>query len=107
VAVIAAARDRFGRKVILTNAAWRHILDGHADLATRRGELLRTLGAPDVVRQDAQDRNRRNYYRVVADWGTPRPLYVKVCVEFGSFGGTIITAHMTRRPKPAEVPLWP
>jgi hypothetical protein len=91
----ALVADRDGRTVVLTDVGWQHIVDTHSDMSDRQADVLRAVAAPDVVTTDAS--GRLFAYRVVADHGGPRPMYVKVCVSYRVSGGTIVTAYLTRR----------
>lgn len=64
-----------------------------------------TIEEPEIITRDTAYSLRDNYYaqgldpEVPADW-------VKVCVEFNSDEGKVITAFFMDKPKPEEDILW-
>ncbi|MGH2559659.1 MAG: hypothetical protein ACRDJH_11385 [Thermomicrobiales bacterium] len=86
---------------------WEHILDRHPDMAPHLTDIIATVSEPDCIMRDVKHARRENFYRGVGDGGKRAPRHVKVCIEFGPTGGTIITAYMTQRTKPGERRLWP
>jgi hypothetical protein len=106
MAVIAQTKDRWGRTVALTEEDWEHVLEGHPELVHERAFVLATIAYPDFVVCDATHANRENFYPII-DWkpdGTPRRFF-KVCVEYVSAGGRVITAFRSRDRKRGETQL--
>jgi hypothetical protein len=107
MAEIAQTTDPWGRPIVLTEERWSHIIFRHEELSERQLDILAALERPDRVMRDAGHGPRENYYQIIADPQADKPLYMKVCVEFDTSGGTIITAFMHRGIPRGEQQLWP
>ncbi|MGH2561467.1 MAG: hypothetical protein ACRDJH_20575 [Thermomicrobiales bacterium] len=106
--ILGQTQDRWGRTVELSESGWRHIARRHAEIIPDRALILATVAYPDLVKRDAENASRENFYRII-DWtlnGRPRR-YLKVCVEYGETGGTIVTAFRCGNLKPGESHRWP
>ena len=102
-------RDRAGREVTLTTAAWAHILAQHAEMAGRQADVRAAVEAPGLVVRDPQYSRRKRCYR-----RTPSGRrWLKVVINYapvppqGTWAGEIVTAHFVREPDPKEEQLWP
>lgn len=103
MATIWRMRDQFGREVVLTEAAWLHILRRRPGMAGYESRIQAAVATPEVATWDAEHDDRENYYR-----RAPDRLCLKVCVMYDPDGnGTVITAYQTHRVKRGERRRWP
>jgi hypothetical protein len=95
-AVLATVADPDGRPVVLTAERWRHILDGHPELAPHRAQLLAAVRAP------TERRPGRAPGEVWCFLATARPSrWLQVVVHYRGGRGRIVTAF-ARRALPAR-----
>jgi hypothetical protein len=89
--VLATVDDPDGRPVVLTAERWRHVLDGHPELALSREAVLAAVRAPD---------HRRPGREAGEEWcylATTRPSrWLKVVVLYEGGRGRILTAFPRR-----------
>lgn len=79
--------------MLLTAEPWRHIVEGHPEIAAHEDEVLRAIEAPtEVLRGPAPDEG----WFYLRDAGPSRWLKVVVLFE-GPTSGRIITAFPRRR----------
>lgn len=101
--------DPWGRRTVLTEGQWwGHVVDEHAILHGHEAAVRLTLTDPDVVTRDANEPDRRCFYR---RWSLPtlRPgTYLKVVVDFGAGvdRGFLVTAYPTGQVKRKELIEW-
>ncbi len=86
------AIDPDGRRVILTFAAWRHIVERHSELDSLRTAILAAGSDPDR-RIPGTERGEVWCYR----HGVGPSLWVKVAVHYEDHEGRIVTAFPRRR----------
>ena len=79
--------DPDGRRVVLTFARWRHIVERHPELAHQRVRILGAVEAPD-----RQLNGRRRDERWFYGRGIGPSRYVKVVVHYEGDHGRIATA---------------
>lgn len=79
--------DPDGRRVVLTFARWRHIVERHPELAHQRVRILGAVSAPD-----RQINGRRRDERWFYGRGIGPSRYVKVVVHYEGDHGRIATA---------------
>ncbi len=84
-----------GITVVLTAAAWEHIVAEHPDMASYRGAILLTAQAPEIVRDDPRP-GRKRHFR--ASLGPSR--WLRVIVDFNVNPPEIVTAHGLRKENP-------
>ena len=63
MATVWRTTDRLGREVVLTEAAWAHIIGEPKEMAGREADVLAAVRAPGRVTRDAGYRRRENHYR--------------------------------------------
>jgi hypothetical protein len=88
-----SAVDPLGRTVNLTADRWEHIIDGHPEMASLRGEVLRAIREPSELLRAP---------RVGEDWyylqGAGPSQWLKVVVAFDENNdGSVLTAFPRRR----------
>jgi hypothetical protein len=94
--VLATVDDPDGRPVVLTAARWRHVLDGHPELAAYQEEVLAAVRAP------TERRPGRVPHEVWAFRATARPSrWLQVVVHYRAGRGRVVTAF-ARRTLPAR-----
>ncbi len=84
--------DPEGRRVVLTLAAWRHIVERYDELAGLRTVVLAAVADPDrhiTGRAEGEEWLYRH--------GLGPSLWVKVAVHFGPVEGGVVTAFPRRR----------
>jgi hypothetical protein len=88
-----SSRDPRGREIVLSGERWEHITEGHPELGTHQGEVLRAVEAPT---ETAPGRQPDEEWFYLADAGPSH--WLKVVVVFDSASsGRIITAFPRRR----------
>jgi hypothetical protein len=98
------ADDPRGEKVYLwENRFYEHVAIRHPTATVE--SIQKTVENPDMITRDAKFQNRDNYYALGNDPQFPGA-YMKVCVEFSSDTGKVVTAFTTDRLKPEEEILW-
>ncbi len=85
-------RDPRGRDVELTADRWRHIIQGHPELAAHEEEIMRAIEAPTEALPGRTPDEEWFYLR---DAGPSR--WLKVVVVFQPTSGRIIAAFPRRR----------
>ena len=101
---IVNADDPRGEKVFLYEARfYGHIVLRHPSATVEA--IQKTIENPDIITRDAKYPNRDNYYAKGNDLIFPND-YMKVCVEFGSDTGRVVTAFTANGLKPEEEILW-
>lgn len=88
-----SAVDPLGRTVNLTADRWEHIIDGHPEMGSLRGEVLRAIREPSELLRAP---------RVGEDWyylqGAGPSQWLKVVVAFDENNdGSVLTAFPRRR----------
>lgn len=97
--------DPRGEKVYLwENRFYGHIVPRHPSATVE--SIQKTVENPDIITRDTKFPGRDNYYALGNDSEYPQA-FMKVCVEFDSDTGKVITAFTTDRLKPEEEILWP
>jgi len=80
--------------VVLREERWRHVVDGHPELASLEAAVLRAVSHPTRDRA-GRDADERWYYLELVP---PRPSrWLKVVVRYGVQDGWIVTAFLRRR----------
>jgi hypothetical protein len=98
------ADDPRGEKVYLwDDRFYGHIVSRHPSATVE--SIQKTVENPDIITRDTKFPARDNYYGWGNDVEYPEA-YMKVCVQFGSDTGKVITAFTTDRLKPEEEILW-
>jgi len=87
--------DPDGRRVVLDVAGWRHIVDGHPELAPHREAVLATVAGPDHRGSDPRPGRKRCWRRGV---GPSR--WLMVVVDFSVVPARIVTAYGNRKDPP-------
>jgi hypothetical protein len=59
-------KDKWGNEIMLTNERWRHIIEGHWELANRLEQVLETIRL-GKRKQDALDPNKYKYSKAWDD----------------------------------------
>lgn len=98
--VLFEVRDREGRRVVLTEERWGHVLDEHPDMADFMPEVMRAVREPDHV---LPARNPRRELLFLAGVGPTKWLFVVVQID-GPAGGRIITAFGRKKFPPRRNP---
>jgi hypothetical protein len=90
--IIASVLDPDGRSVVLSEARWAHITQGHPELRQHRQSVLEAVEAPS---RRLSGRRTREEWFYKADVGPSR--WLKVVVRYEAAGnGWIITAFARR-----------
>ncbi len=93
--VLAEVVDPDGRRVILDEEGWSHILKEHAEIRPYRDDLIATIVEPDHRRPDPWPGRERFWRRGL---GPSRWLFV--VVDFGEDPGRVVTAYGNRKAPP-------
>lgn len=96
--------DCFGHKVRLTAERLAHILE-HPEMKEMKGELGRTLRAPQLVRRSRADVAVRLFYEFYARTIVGGK-WLCVVVKYPPHNAFVVTAYLTDKPKKGE-DLWP
>jgi hypothetical protein len=93
VTVVGATRDPDGRRVVLTQERWEHIIepDGHPELSPYQNEIVEAVRAPDR-RLEGWEPNEEWFY--LGHVGPSR--WLKAVVIYEGVEGRIITAFPRR-----------
>jgi len=89
--MLAATLDPDGRRVVLTEERWRHILGEHPEMAQHMRSVMTAVREP-TLRLSGEDPGEEYYY--VEGEGPSR--WVKAVVHFEGGEGRIITAFPRR-----------
>ena len=90
--VLGEIDDPDGRRVVLDQEGWDHILEGHAVMAAHRGAIMATVTSPDHRAADPTFPERERLYR--RGWGPSR--WMLVVVNHGHEPGRVVTAYPLR-----------
>jgi len=85
-------RDRFGRKIELTEERWQHIVKEHPEVEKLKGIIGEVLSDPDYVKRSKRDNNVELFYKVETDLYKSKFLLVVIKVNARCF---ILTAYIT------------
>ena len=77
---------------------WRHISEGHPDLAERQSDILASIRSPDLVQEG-------DFGTLLAAKREDGLYLVVVYREFGSSDGFVVTAYRARRLRQRNV-IW-
>lgn len=91
--ILFEVRDHKGRRVLLTQERWDHVLERHEEMADFMPEVMRAVREPSVV-LPGNDPGEELLF--LAGAGPTKWLFVVVVIE-GPAGGRIITAFGRRK----------
>lgn len=97
--VIGDVVDPDGRRVVLDDGGWKHILGEHAEMTAHRDAVLATVTKPQHRRPDPRP-SRERYWRR----GLGPTRWLLVVVDFRSQPARIVTAYGNRRDPPGWTP---
>lgn len=95
--------DPRGETVVLWENRYHNHIRKHEGITVAM--IQTAVEEPEIITRDTTYPLRDNYYARGLDPDVPED-WVKVCVEFSSDEGKVITAFFTDRPKPEEDILW-
>ena len=97
-----SAESRNGVHIFLTEERWRHILNGHPEMARRRQKVMETIGAPDRVLEGGSGELLAIKQSGARGW-------LVVVYKEDAVAGFVITAFRTTRSAPLDRrrQLWP
>ncbi len=105
MAIVARWIDYQGRTVQLTEAAWDHILDGHAEMADRLADVGNAIASSSLVIRDRRIRRAELLYGEAI--GRLRVVVVVIYrPTVVGWVGDVWTAYLTARTQQGEQ-LWP
>jgi hypothetical protein len=84
--------DKTGRKIILTENRWEHIIQ-HKGMEQYLGEIKDVLINPDFTVPHFYDKTKRNYYKYYKN----KKRYLLISVKYINGEGEVKTAFMTRK----------
>jgi hypothetical protein len=90
--VIASTFDPDGRRVRLTDAAWRHIKEAHPEMAPYLDEITAAVSEPD---RHFPGRRRDEEWFFLEGVGPSR--WIRAVVHYERGEGWLVTAHAQRR----------
>jgi hypothetical protein len=93
-----------GVPIRLTDERWRHITDGHPEMATERDRVMRTVAEPDLVQ--AGDFGELLAIRHWPDTSLGSKRVVVAYREVSHSDGFVLTAYVTRRPSRSRSVIW-
>jgi hypothetical protein len=93
--VLLEENDPDGRRVVLDEEGWRHIVQEHIEMSSHQAGLMATVALPDH-REDDLRPARERFWR--QDLGPSRWLFV--VVDFGESPARIVTAFGRRDDPP-------
>ncbi len=92
VAVVEEATDPEGRRVVLDQRGWDHVLTEHAEMAPHQAGVMATIEQPEHRRPDPRS-GRERYWR--RGFGPSR--WLLVVVDFGVAPARVVTAYGNRK----------
>ena len=92
MAILEEVTDRQGRRVVLDEAAWAHVLANHPEIAPFRAELLSSVADPVHCSDDPRP-GRQRCWR--AEVGPSR--WLLVVVDWTTEPGRVVTAYARRK----------
>lgn len=95
--------DPRGERVILWDDRFYGHIANHPSVTVEA--IQKTIEKPDIITRDVRYANRDNYYAKGYDPIFPEA-HLKICVQFSSDVGIVITAFPTDKLKPEEEILW-
>jgi len=93
--VLLEEEDPDGRRVVLDDDAWRHVLNEHAEMAPHQAALMATVAHPDHLEDDPRP-GRERFWRELL--GPSRWLFV--VVDFDESPARVVTAFGRRDDPP-------
>ena len=97
--ILADLLDPGGRRVVLDDGGWTHIVDEHAEMAIHRDALLVTVTKPQHRRPDPRPSRERFWRR-----GLGPSRWLLVVVDFGVQPARVVTAYGNRKDPPGWTP---
>lgn len=91
--------DPDGRRVVLDDIGWRHIVEEHKELVADREAVLATVAAPDHRGSDPRPGRERHWRR-----GLGPSRWLMVVVDYVSVPARIVTAYGNRKDPPGWTP---
>jgi hypothetical protein len=99
VNVLVEAIDPEGRRVVLDQRVWDHMLKEHPEIGAHRASVMATITAPEHRRPDPRP-GRERYWRR----GLGPSRWLLVVVDFGSDPARVVTAYGNRKDPPGWTP---
>src|SRR4051812_29126531 len=93
-----------GVPVRVTDERWRHIIDGHPEMATEHDHVMQTVSEPDLVQSG--DVGELLAIRHWPDTALGGEFVVVAYREVDRTDGFVLTAYLTRRPSRSRTVLW-
>jgi hypothetical protein len=106
---IAKVTDPQGYEVTLEEERWKHIIDGHPEVAKLFDILVKTLSEPELIYRDQVDKEVNFYYRLTGRSVLRRDdIYMSAVVERseGNKIARVKTAHLVKQPKKGGEIVW-
>jgi hypothetical protein len=97
--MISETVDREGRRIVLDDAGWRHILEEHQEMEVHLEAVMLTVSEPQHWREDPRP-GRMRYWR--PELGPSR--WLMVVVDFGVDPARVVTAYGIRKNPPGWAP---
>lgn len=97
--VIEEATDPDGRRVVLDQRGWDHVVTEHDEMAVHRTAVIATITSPDHRQPDPRA-SRERYWRR----GLGPSRWLLVVVDFDADPARVVTAYGNRKAPPGWTP---
>jgi hypothetical protein len=92
VTVLAEVLDPDGRRVVLDDRGWTHVVDEHGEMAAHRDAVIATVAAPHHRLRDPRPSRERFWRR-----GLGPSRWLLVVVDFSGQPARVVTAYGNRK----------
>jgi hypothetical protein len=99
VIILAELVDPDGRRVVLDERGWTHVIDEHGEMGAHRDAVIATVTAPHHRRPDPRPPRERFWRR-----GLGPSRWLLVVVDFSVQPGRVVTAYGNRKDPPDWTP---
>lgn len=93
--ILDSTRTPDGAVVVLTAAAWGHILRRHPEMDMHQAEILETVASPHMLVADPKS-ERKRFYRS----GVGPSRWLRVIVDFNQRPARVVSAFGVRKERP-------
>jgi len=99
VTIIEETTDPDGRRIVLDQPGWDHVLEEHGEMEPHRAGLMTTVSSPEHRQPDRRS-DRERYWRR----GLGPSRWLLVVVDFNTDPARVVTSYGNRKDPPGWTP---
>ena len=87
--------DKTGRKLLMTDYNWHHIVKRHPEIASQKVLIIETLESPDKITDSLEDEKTKYCYKYYKNLSSPYK-FMRVIVKYLNGEGFVISSHFVK-----------